>query len=161
MLTSLNRMTGLPVVWQERQLGHVERAVADLNSMYLDGVVVRRGIGSARWAPRAGIVLIGQNSVILSQPPVRLPTRQIVEKHRTLSTGGGSAGMVSDVILSGDTLRIAALEISQGPIYRLMGRCVYAPCEWANNSGEQRQVVLPPLLSWMQLLSRFGEGEDA
>ena len=30
MLTSLNRMVGLPVVWQDRRLGYVERAVPGL-----------------------------------------------------------------------------------------------------------------------------------
>ena len=154
MLTSLNRMTGLPVVWRERQMGYVERAVVDLNGMCLDGVVVRRGIGSARWAPRAGIVLIGKNSVVLSHPPVRMPGRQLTELRRALPAGGGNAAMVSDVILSGDTLRIAALEVSQGPVYRLLGRCAYAPCCRIPEGGEAGEVVVPPLLSWSQ-------GEDA
>ena len=161
MLTSLNQMTGLPVIWRERQMGYVERAVVDLGSMCLDGVVVRRGIGSARWAPKADIVLVGKNSVILSQPPVRMPNLQHTDIRRALSVSGGSAGMVSDVILSGDSLRVEALEISQGPIYRLLGRCAYAPCCRLNGSSETGEVVVSPLLSWTQLLSRFGEGEDA
>ena len=44
MLTSLNRMVGLPVVWQDRQLGYVERAVPDARARRLSGVVVRKGI---------------------------------------------------------------------------------------------------------------------
>ena len=43
MLTSLNRMVGLPVVWQDRQLGYVERAVPDARARRLSGVVVRKG----------------------------------------------------------------------------------------------------------------------
>ena len=39
MLTSLNRMVGLPVVWQDRQLGYVERVVPDAHARKLCGVV--------------------------------------------------------------------------------------------------------------------------
>ena len=38
MLTSLNRMVGLPVVWQDRRLGYVERAVPDARARRLSAV---------------------------------------------------------------------------------------------------------------------------
>lgn len=160
MLTSLNRMTGLPVMWREKQLGYVERAVVDLNSMRMEGVVVRRGIGSARWVSREGIMLVGKECVVLSRLPERMQGRQLPDVRRTFE-GWNSSGMVSDVIVNGDTLCVAALEVSPGPIYRLLGRCAYAPCCRADGSREKEGIVLAPLLSWTQLLTRFGEGEDA
>ena len=58
MLTSLNRMVGLPVVWQDRQLGYVERAVPDAHARRLSGVVVRKGIGAAKWVSSDGIAVV-------------------------------------------------------------------------------------------------------
>lgn len=161
MLTSLNRLTGLPVVWRDRHMGYVERAVADLGHMCLDGVVVRRGFGSARWVPRDAILLAGRQSVVLRERPVRMPETGAEAIRRAFLTSGCCVGEVSDVIIHGDTLRIAALEVSQGPIYRLMGRCAYAPGYRVSEYGEPGGVVVPPLISWTQLLTQLGEGEDA
>lgn len=161
MLTSLNRLTGLPVIWRDRQLGYVERAVANVNSMRLDGVVVRRGIGSARWAPADGILLAGRQSVVLSRQPVKMPQQQAEQIRRAVLTSGCCVGEVSDVVICGDTLRIAGLEVSQGPVYRLLGRRAYTPSCRLNAYGEPGEVVVPQLLSWAQFLTQLGEGEDA
>lgn len=160
MLTSLNRLTGLPVVWRDRQIGYVERAVADVQGMCLHGVMVRKGIGSARWSPGDSIALAGRQSVVLSRPPVRMPDAEPDVIRRAVLTTGRFAGEVSDVFIHADTLRIAALEVSQGPVYRLMGRCAYAP-DGCLSRQEAGMVVVPQLLSWAQLLTQLGEGEDA
>ena len=57
MLTSLNRIAGMPVIWQDRQIGCVERAIADASARRLRGLVIRKGIGLARWLP-SGLSLI-------------------------------------------------------------------------------------------------------
>lgn len=157
MLTSLNRLTGLPVVWRDRQMGYVERAVADVQGMRLHGLVVRKGIGAARWSPGEGVLLAGQYSVVLDRRPVRMPEAEPQSIRRAVFTTGGCAGEVSDVLIRSDTLAVAALEVSQGPVYRLMGRCAYAPVCRVNGDGEPGEVVVPQLLTWAQLLTQLGE----
>ena len=154
MLTSLNRLTGLPVVWRDRQMGYVERAVADVPRMRLHGLVVRKGIGGARWSPAENILLAGKRSVVLSSRPVRMPETEPRPVRLAIHAAGGCAGEVCDVFIHGDTLQIAALEISQGPVYRLLGRCAYAPACRVHENGE---AVVPRLLSWTQLLTQLGE----
>jgi len=157
MLTSLSRLTGLPVVWRDRRIGCVERAVADVDGMCLQGMVVRRGIGSARWAPREGILLAGRQSVVLSRQPERMPREESAYIRHAVLTSGGCAGEVCDVIICSDTLRIAALEVSQGPVYRLLGRRWYATECRMNTYGEPGEVIVNRLLSWTQLHTQLGE----
>ena len=157
MLTSFNRMTGQPVVWCDRQIGYVERAVADVRAMCLEGVVVRKGFCSAKWVPRDGVLLAGERCVVLNAAPRRMPKAEQMQVRRAILTTGGLAGDVSDVILEGDTLRIAALEVAQGPLAWLTGRRVYA-AEWRLCARDE--VIVPSLLSWKQLLTLLGEGED-
>jgi len=161
MLTSLNRLIGQPVVWEGRQLGYVERAVADTKHRCLSGIIIRRGIGSARWAPLDGILMAGRLCVVLSAQPVRLPKQETADIRRAVFTSGQSAGEVCDVIIRADTLRIAALEVSQGPFYRLLGRCGYA-CAFGQSDGSRAdEVVVGPLLTWTQLLRQLGEEAEA
>lgn len=156
MLTSLNRMTGLPVVWRDRHMGYVERAVASVQRMQLDGLVVRRGFAGARWVPRDTVLLVGRHSVVISTRPAHMPELGQIMPGRAVLTSGFCVGEVSDVIICGDTLRVAALEVSQGPLYRLLGSCAYAS---ACRLSEHGEVVVPPLVSWTQLLRQLGEGE--
>lgn len=153
MLTSLNRLIGTPAVWQDRRVGLVENAEADWKSGTLGGVLVRKGLGGARWVPGEEILLAGERCIVLHAKPGRLPpSRSQGFGHAFLSTGE-SAGEVTDVFLLGDSLRIAALEISPGPFYRLMGRCAYA-AEYRLAAGG---VMVPQLLTWAQLMSRLKE----
>jgi len=64
---------------------------------------------------------------------------------------------VCDLIIYADTLCVAALEVAQGPVYRLLGRCAYAPSCCQSSADE---VVVPELLSWTQLLTHLGEEEE-
>ena len=64
MLTSLNRIAGLPVVWQDRQLGCVERA--DPGRIAPGGLRRRGGPqGHRRWRggclPASGIAVVRQH----------------------------------------------------------------------------------------------------
>ena len=47
MITSVRRLIGMPVLFREKELGYVEQAYAGEGK--LEGVVIRRGMGSARW----------------------------------------------------------------------------------------------------------------
>lgn len=160
MLTSLNRLTGLPVVWQDRHVGYVERAVADLERMRLHGLVVRKGLGSARWLPEESILMAGRRAVAAAKLPVRMPDEQPLQARCAVFASGGSAGEVCDVIIQSETLKAAALEITQGPLYRLLGRCGYAPGWRICMNGDAEEAVVPPLLTWTQLCTQLGEGDD-
>ena len=59
----LGRILGLPAVCGERLVGHVERAVPDEEGRRLTGLVIRRGLGSAKWAGCSSITVL-----TLSQP---------------------------------------------------------------------------------------------
>lgn len=157
MLTSLGRMTGMPVVWQDRQIGLVERAVPDARRARLDGVIVRKGIGVAHWATADDILLVGERCVMLRRRPARLPEKLMGEMRRAFLTTGECAGEVTDVLLRGDTLDIPALEICQGPLYRLMGHRAYAGRFYPSDHGEENEVIIPTLLTWTQLLRQLGE----
>ena len=126
MLTSLNRMVGLPVVWQDRQLGYVERAVPDARARRLSGVVVRKGIGAAKWVSSDGIAVVGSRCVLIRQKPGAVPDSQPGSLGRAFLTTGECVGEVTDMILHGDSLRLEALELSPGPVYRLLGKRAYA-----------------------------------
>lgn len=112
----LTRVMGLPVIRGERQVGHVERAVLSPDGKQLAGLVVRRGLGSARWIVRDGISVLGEVCVIVTSAPVRLP-RAIIDAPRRVSDASGLAlGRVTDAWLLTDTLQTAALEVTLGPI---------------------------------------------
>ena len=73
MLTSLNRIAGMPVIWQDRQIGCVERAIADASARRLRGLVIRKGIGLARWLPSSSVRLVGRTCVLAGAKPEPLP----------------------------------------------------------------------------------------
>ena len=155
MLTSLNRLNGLPVIWQNLEMGYVEQAVADLRLMRLKGLVVRKGIGSARWSPVESISQAGRQQVELSRRPVCMPAATAVQPLAVI-TPDGCACQLCDVLLYTDTLAIAALEITHGPLYRLLGHCSYAThCRQLPDGG----LSVPKLLSWTQLRTQLGEGD--
>lgn len=153
MLTSLKRMTGLAAIWQDCAVGYVECAVADLQAGRLRGVVIRKGIGSARWVSAGEIVLIGKRCMLLGTRPVRMPVNEETLPGLVFLTTGACVGMVTDVLVDGDSLALPALEVSPGPLYHLAGQRAYAP---------QYRVcadtaVVPQLLNWTQLTSLLGE----
>lgn len=157
MLTSLKRMVGLPVVWQDKQLGYVERAIPNALSKRLSGVVVRKGIGAAKWAAADDILLVGAQCVLLGRKPSRMPESETNALGRAFLTSGESAGEVTDVVIQSDTFRVAALELSPGPVYRLMGMRSYAAEYRVEQAARQGEVVVPQLLTWAQLRRKLGE----
>ena len=156
MLTSLRHMVGMPVVWQDRQLGCVERAVADLPCGRLLGVAVRKGVGASRWACADTVMLVGERCVLLDGRPARASCAAPEAPQQVFLTTGQRAGEVMDVLLDAATLRVAALEISQGPVHHLLGQRAYACCYRMHADG----VVVPRLLTWAQLKSRMEKKEE-
>lgn len=157
MLTSLNRMMGLPVVWQDQQVGFVERAVADVSTGRVAGVVMRKGIGAARWMPADGILTVGKRCLLLNRPPKRMPRGEPGRLTRAFLTTGECVGEVTDTLVDGATLRLLALEVSPGPVYRLAGIRAYADRYRVSQTGQSGDVVLARLLTWAQLLNTLGE----
>ena len=94
MLTSLNRIAGMPVIWQDRQIGCVERAIADTSARRLRGLVIRKGIGTARWLPAGSVRLIGRRCVLAGAKPEPLPDGLTdgAGKRRAVQRANASAG---------------------------------------------------------------------
>lgn len=112
----LTRVVGLPAILGERLVGHVERASLTPDGRRLQGFVIRRGMGSARWVSRETISVLGNVSVVLTEPPARMP-RDIADAPRRVSDESGlTLGRVTDAWLRPDTLQTVALEISLGPV---------------------------------------------
>lgn len=155
MLTSLNRMIGLPVVLGDRSLGRVERAALDPCARRFAGLVARRGIGMARWIPADSVALVGKRCVLLRAAPPRAACEPTREALIALGTSGERVGEVTDALLRGDTLGLVALEVSLGPLYRLMGRIAYADRYQARR--DERAVILSRLLTWAELAETLGE----
>ena len=64
-------------------------------------------------------------------------------------------------MIAGATLRLVALEVSGGPIYRLLGRRGYAADYRVRGAeGKAGEVVVPKLLTWAELERLLGEEDD-
>lgn len=157
MLTSLNALVGLPAVWQNQQVGWIERAVADVEGRRLGGLVVRKGMGGARWAHGGEVLSADENFVLLRSKPVRFGGMPQEKSVQTFLTTGEAVGVVTDVFFRTDRFDLAALEVCRGPVQRLLGFRAYA-VDFCIRPGEiQDEVVAAQLLSWTQLLSHLGE----
>lgn len=156
MLTSLERITGMPVVWKDEQVGLVEQAVADAEARRLCGLIIRKGLRSARWCAAEDITLVGNECVLISQKPVTLPERRPSAMKQAFLANGQYAGQVTDGLLHPETLQLKAIQISPGPIHRLFGYCAYASKYRLDTAGS---VVIDGLLSWEQLKSQIREEE--
>ena len=160
MPSSLNRLLGMPVIWQDRRLGYVERTVADIFGRRLAGVVVRKGVGAARWADENSVLLVGKNCVLLKRKLERMPDVPEPGVCRVFLPTGEYAGNVTDVWISRRNLGIVALEISPNPLARLAGRCSYAIAFQPGLNAEGHSVAVGQLLSWTQLKQHLKEEED-
>lgn len=110
----LGSLVGLPAALDGRMAGRVEQAVLTPDGRALGGLVIRRGMGTARWAPSASILVLGNVSVILSRPPVRLPQEAGFLLSGVKDTGGLDLGRVTDAYIHPGSFRTEALEISLG-----------------------------------------------
>lgn len=117
----LSALTGLPVIHAGRSCGCVEQAVLTPDGLRLRGLIVRHGLGGARWVDEADIACIGTVSVIAEQKPGRVPPDADFALTSVKDTGGLLLGRVTDVWLDPETRRTGALEVSLGLMETLTG----------------------------------------
>lgn len=166
-MTSLRRMIGMPVVWEGMTLGYVERGILTQSARKLQGLIVRRGLGSARWIPRKLIVVVGSACVVVCGESLKTPKAPELTLSRAYSTTGQCVGQVTDAVVDGETLRIVALEVSSGPLYHLMGQRNYA-MEYSVRQEEPypyknalpSEIVVSGLCTWAQVMGQEGKEEE-
>ena len=129
----LGGIMGLPVVRQGRILGRVEQAVLDESGKFLRGMVVRKGIGGAKWLDNPEISVIGGVSVLAKGELQRLPGRMDFELTSVKDASGLRLGRVTDVLLNPMTRQVAALEISLGPLE-----------DWRHGRALLREFIVRP-----------------
>lgn len=143
----LGRLLGLPAVCGERVVGHVERAIPDEEGRRLMGLVIRRGLGGAKWADRSAITVLGDVSVILGTRPGRIPKGNEAALGVVRDESGLNLGRVTDLWISPDTFDITALEITLGLMEDLRsGRKTIR--QWTVQPGEDGYQVLIPRTEW-------------
>ena len=148
----LGRILGLPAVMGARVVGHVERAVPDETGKHLTGFVIRRGLGSAKWADATSVEVLGDVSLILRSSPERHHREKAYAISAVKDESGLTLGRVTDWWISRDTLDVTALEISLGPLEDLRrGRCTIR--RWTVQPGEDGWQVLIPREAWEEVKS--------
>lgn len=143
----LGRVLGLPAVCQGKVVGHVERAVPDETGSRVEGFIIRRGLGGAKWADRTSVTVLGEVSLILGARPARSRKGNPPTMTAVKDEGGLTLGRVTDWWISKEDLNITALEISLGPLEDLTGgrRTVR---HWTAQPGEEGMQVLIPREEW-------------
>ena len=143
----LGRILGLPAICGERVVGHVERAIPDVEGHRLTGLIIRRGLGGAKWADGSMISVLGDVSVILDTRPGRVPKGSGGQLQSVRDESGLTLGRVTDWWISPDTLEITALEITLGLVEELRsGRRTIR--RWTVLPGEEGPQVLIPRSEW-------------
>jgi uncharacterized protein YrrD len=143
----LGRILGLPAVCAGRLVGHVERAVPDARGQQVQGFVIRRGLGGAKWADRRTVSVLGEVSVILGEKPGRVPKGSDLAISAVKDEGGLTLGRVTDWWISRENLEITGLEITLGLLEDLRsGRRRVR--QWAVQPGEEGVTVLIPREEW-------------
>ncbi len=143
----LGRILGLPAICGERVVGHVERAIPDEAGQQVQGFVIRRGLGGAKWADRSAIEVLGDVSVILREKPGRVPKKNGASLGPVKDEGGLTLGRVTDLWIRRDGLDIAALEVTLGLVEDLRhGRQTIR--RWTVQPGDEGLTVLIPREEW-------------
>lgn len=143
----LGRILGLPAVVNARIVGHVERAVPDPTGHHLQGFIIRRGLGGAKWADRSMVSVLGEVSVILREKPGRVPRGSAHLLPAVKDEGGLTLGRITDWWISRDSLDITGIEITLGPLADLTtGRCLVR--KWAVQPAEDGMQLLIPRAEW-------------
>lgn len=115
-MTGLKKMVGLPVIVDGKTAGSVMRGVLSRDGRTLRGIVFRGGLMGPKWLTREQILLVGKVSVIASGKAHRLPRDASYRLFRVTDPEGARLGVVTDALLNEETLRVAALEVSSGPV---------------------------------------------
>lgn len=140
----LGRVLGLPAILGERMVGHVERAVLAPDGQHLRGLLIRKGLGSARWAEREQIGVLGDISVILDGKPTRPPRDADFTLRTVKDESGLTLGRVTDVWVSSETLQVTALEVTLGLLEELRtGRLRVQHWAVQPDDDDGAQVLIP------------------
>ncbi|MBQ6960386.1 MAG: hypothetical protein IJP78_05340 [Clostridia bacterium] len=142
-MTGLKKMTGLPVILNGKSIGSVMRGVLTEDGRTLRGIVVRGGLRGAKWVPREQIALVGKISVIASGKAGRVPRDADYRLFRVSDGDGMRLGIVTDALLHEETLRVAALEISCGPLDDLIDGRWYATAYHVQSRNGWGHVTVP------------------
>ena len=143
----LGRILGLPCVWGEKVVGHVEGAVPDATGQRVEGFILRRGLGSAKWADRACVAVLGDVSLVLKEKPGRLPKGRERALGLVKDESGLTLGRVTDWWIDRDALNITGLEVTLGLLEDLQkGRCRVK--SWTVQKAEEELQVLLPREEW-------------
>lgn len=138
--TRLGRIVGLPAVCAGRMAGRVEQAVLTRDGRRLRGLIIRHGMGIARWAAEEDVLILGEVSVILRRTPVRPPRDADFALSAVTDSGGLLLGWVTDAYVDPDTRAVSALEVDLGPAetlrtgrllarsFTVTGGCTMIPC---------------------------------
>ena len=135
-------MVGLPVIVEGKAIGNVLRGVLTVDGRSLRGIVMRGGLLGARWLPRDQIALVGRVSVIAAGKPLRVPKDATYRLFRVTDGAGERLGIVTDALLHEETLRVAALEISAGPVDDLVDGRWYATAYQVRPAGDTGHVTI-------------------
>lgn len=140
----LSGLMGLPVVLSGRVVGCVERGVLTRDGRRLRGLILRRGLGAARWTPEENVVLLGTVSVIIDRRPGRVPPDADFAFTLVKDTSGLCLGHVTDVWIDPVTRRSGALEVSLGPVETLnCGRLLAHTFRASPAPDDPGQVLVP------------------
>lgn len=118
-MVRLGSVTGLPVVCGGRMLGRVEQSILTPSGKSLRGMVIRKGMGGAKWLENDQILVIGGVSVLARGPAGKLPKDADFSLTSVKDASGLRLGRVTDVFLNPETRRVTALEVSLGLVEEL------------------------------------------
>lgn len=140
----LGSLVGLPAALDGRMVGRVEQTILTPDGHALRGVIIRHGLGGARWAEASSIRVLGDVSVILARKPRHLPRDADFTLTSVKDTSGLNLGRVTDAYVNAATFQVAALEISLGLVEELTcGRMLARSFVVRPAPGEPGQVLIP------------------
>lgn len=143
-MVRLGSVTGLPVVCGGRMLGRVEQSILTPSGKSLRGMVIRKGMGGAKWLENDQILVIGGVSVLARGSAGKLPKDADFSLTSVKDASGLRLGRVTDVFLNPETRRVTALEVSLGLVEELRhGRSLIRDFVVQPVPREPGQVLVP------------------
>ena len=143
-LIRLGSLVGLPAALDGRMVGRVEQTVLTPDGLALRGMVIRHGLGGAKWAAAESISVLGDVSIILHDKPGKLPKDAGFALSSVKDTGGLNLGRVTDAYVNPLTFRVTALEVSLGLVEEFTcGRMLARSFVVHPVPGEPGQVLIP------------------
>lgn len=119
-MAGIQGLIGLPVIRGGKTVGLLEQAVLEESGKKLRGIIIREGIGGAKWVEREDIQTVGGVSVLVSGELKKPPKEASFRLGRVQDTSGLRLGTVTDAIINPETMEVEALEISNGPLDDLL-----------------------------------------